>query len=225
MGVGGNYWIALVVVLLVIYIHQVQYSKGDYETEFLDDILPTLRTGDIILFKASNNFNSVFFASYYGHMGTVLVRDGEPYIFEANGVEHMPLLPHHNPNGIFFTKLRERVQKYKGRVFVKRLSHALPAESIAALQEFVDFALENMCYDINVFQSVVRKVCGNERYNDRTNCAELVLLSLIKMGLLPWEAYERRVLHVVRWMAGIKDLEYGYSYADPVEILDHPFDS
>ncbi len=212
----------LIILLLVIYIYKFQYDPRSYKKEFIDDILPTVKTGDMILFKAANNFNSLKFISYFGHVGIVYVKDNIPYIFEANGVECMNLLKHHNRRGVFMTPLRTRLQKYKGRTFIKRLNKPVEYD----LREFITFAEENMFYDMDIIPSFVKKITGLEKCDIRTNCGELTYLSLIKLGILDMSAYDKApsfsYLHTV---TKLSKCDNGYYYDEPVEFIDHPFET
>ncbi len=212
----------LLIILVIIYIYILQYDERSYKKEQLNDILPTLKTGDMILFKASNNFNALKFISYFGHVGVVYMIDNVPYIFEANGVEGMNLLDHHPKSGIFITPLLSRIQKYKGRCFVKRLNKPVEYD----LKDFIDFAKKNMSYNMSILPSFAKKILGLEKCNNRTNCGELTYLSLIKLNILNINAYEISpsfsYLHTV---LNLQDCDNGYSYHEPIEIIDHPFET
>jgi hypothetical protein len=198
----------------------MQYYQIKCDKAFIDDILSHFRTGDMIVFKAYNNFNSVFHGGYFGHMGIVYVKDSIPYLFEANGIEHMPLKPHHNSNGIFCTPLADRLKKYKGRCFWKRLNKEVSAEGFS---EFIDYCIDTMYYDTSVIMSGVSKGLGISRCSYGTNCGEIVFLSLIKLGLLKEDRYDVPTFHYLRWLSNIEELDNGYRYLPMIEIIDHPF--
>lgn len=216
-------WLIVIILLLIWYIYTIQYSNTNYPKFFLDDINPLFKTGDIILFKASNNFNSIFINSYYGHIGIIYVGvDGIPMIFEANGIEHMPLREHHPKTGIFLTPAVDRIKKYKGRCYLKQLDTPLDTHATADFKTFIDYCLNNFKYDTKVISSGLKKYFGYKKCDSETNCGDLVFLSLIKLGLLPIEEYDNPRLHHLKYVAGLTKLN-GNSYTEPVEIIDHPF--
>lgn len=223
-----NASIGILIVIIIIYIYSFQYYSGTYETIYNDDLINSkiLKTGDIICFKAYNNFNSIFIGNYYGHIGIVYVdpnNPDEPYLFEANGVEKMALKDHHNKAGIFLTPVKERIAKYKGRCFYKGLNKEIHPDVCKEFKQFIDYCLETMKYEKSIFKSSIKKWIGWERCNHNTNCGELIFLSLIKLGLIPYEMYDKPTLHYLKWMCNIKKLENDYYYNDLIQIIDHPF--
>lgn len=268
-----NKWsisITVFIVLIIIYIYQLQYSTISCEQVFVDDLINqtckslkcstdkirrsrddvsnscnsgdethnsrdetynllnqsnthSLKTGDLILFKAYNNFNSLCTTSYFGHVGMVYIDDGIPLLFEANGIERVPLKPHHSKNGVFLSPLSDRIKKYKGRCYLKSLNKPLPPESIQSLKEFIDYAMNNMYYDYHVIKSGFKKLFGIEKCHNGTNCGEIMFLSLIKLGLLDIEFYDTCILNHLKFVCEITDFKNGYKYLDLVEIIDHPF--
>ena len=218
--------IGWLIIIFIIYVYIIQYSRGNYEKVFLDELLASglIKTGDMILFKASNNFNSIYMGSYFGHMGVVVMYDGVPYLFEANGVEHMPLKPHHNKNGIFLTPLKERLQKYKGRTFIKRLGKPIDKKTIDEFKGFIQVCLKKMHYELAVVKSWFKKITGVEKCRFNTNCGELVFLSLIKLGIIDLAEYDKRPrFHHLSDMANFKG-DDNNGYHCPLEVIDVPFD-
>jgi len=214
-----------IIVIIIIYIYYIQFSYGNYEKLFLEDLLKanTIKTGDIICFKAYNNFNSIFFGSYFGHLGIVYVGDdGVPKLFEANGVENMDLRPEHNKNGIFLSDLGPRIAKYKGRCFLKSLKYPVDSRKKAEFKKFIDFALDNMKYDMNIFRNSFRKLLNLERCTTNTNCGEIVFLSLLKLKLLPMKLYDAPSCHYLRWMSNITELDNN-EYLQHIELINTPF--
>jgi hypothetical protein len=209
----------------------MQYSKLNCPTIFVDDLIESnaLKTGDIILFKAYNNFNSIFHGGYFGHIGMVWIdpddKSAEPYLFEANGIERVPLKPYHNPKGIFLTKLADRIKKYKGMIYLKQLNKPLALSTISDFKNFINYCLENMEYNYAVGSSGIKKGLSLERCTRKTNCGEIMFLSLIKLGLIDIELYDTRIFHHLNYVAKLQDLLKGYRYLDLIEIVDHPFDS
>lgn len=215
----------IIILLIILYVYFIQFHKRVYKKEFLEDLISEFKTGDIICFKAYNNFNSIPLFSYFGHVGVVYVDDETktPYIFEANGIENMDLKSHHNKNGIFLTPLRERVEKYKGRAFYKKLHTPLDDNLNYYFKQFINYGLENMSYDKNLFNSWINNITG-ARYCDRkTNCGELAFLSLIKLELLDFDKYyEKPEFHHLYQVTKLKDVNNN-KYHELIEIVDYPF--
>ena len=218
-----NYIFGFFTIIIILWIYSMQFSKINCDKTFLDNIINVVRTGDLILFKGYNNYNSIFHGSYFGHIGIVYVKDSVPMLFEANGIEYTPLYDHHSKSGIYLTPLKERISKYKGKCYLKSLNTDISSEKIKTFENFVEYALENMYYNYSVLLSGIRKGLGLEKCNYGTNCGELVFLSLITLGLLPIEYYDTSVFHHLKWLCGIYELSNQYYYHDLLEIIDHPF--
>jgi hypothetical protein len=219
-------WIVVCVVCIIYWIYFMQFYRVDCPQIFLDDYTPHLKTGDMILFKAYNNFNSIFHGGYYGHVGLIWVDPDThtPYIFETNGIERMSLKSHHGNNGVFFTPVAARMQKYKGRCYVKVLNKPISCEHELDFKHFIDFALAHMYYDYNILQSSVRKGVGAEGFNLGVNCGTLTFLGLISLGLLPYEFLDVRILHHLNYVCELTKLDNLFEYYTQLEIVDHPFD-
>lgn len=211
----------LILIIMLIYIYAMQFSYVDASTCFLDTIT-NFKTGDIILFKACNNANAILIGNYYTHIGIIYVTNGIPYIFEACGIEYMPLKPHHNVRGIFLTPLLPRISKYKGTVYWKRLEHELSVDVCNSFKQFIDYAIENMYYNYSFTHNALSKLMG-EKYTLGTNCGELVLLSLIKLQLLPIESFDAACIHSLKLVSYL-ELVDNNKYLPLVKIIDHPFD-
>jgi hypothetical protein len=206
----------------------MQYYSITCPRIFLEEAEDIFKTGDIIVFKASNNFNSIFHGSYFGHMGIVYIDPNDPthtpMLFEANGVERMPLMPRHPTCGIFLTPLSARISKYKGRCFLKQLEEPLREDIVRQFGPFIDYCLANFQYDKNIGTSALKKYLGFKRCDSKTDCGQIVFLSLIKLGLLSIEDYDKPIFHHLLHVAKLKEVTNNY-YRDLVEIVDHPFDS
>ena len=192
---------------------------------YIDDVLNdnVLKTGDIILFKSYNNFNSILTSSYFGHVGIVYCESSVPLLFEANITNNQPLKPHHNKAGIYLSPLEDRIKKYKGRCWLKPLNKELSPDAIKGFREFIDYALTNMHYEHAIASSALRKWLRLARCSNNTNCAELTFLSLIKLGLLPIEEYDKHMLHYLKYVARLENLSNGYKYLPLIGFIDHPF--
>ena len=221
--------LTVTLILLVCYIYYVQFYKISTDQVFIEDLIKNkiFKTGDMIIFKAYNNFNSIFTGSYFGHCGIVFIDPLDikqtPMLFESNGIESVPLKPRHNKNGVFLTPLEDRIKKYKGRVFLKSLNYTLPVEIIDDFKNFIQYAVQNMYYDYNVISSGIKKGLGIELCSRGTNCGQLTFLSLIKLNLLPMCDYNTAMFHHLKYVCNITDLNLHYRYLDMIEIIDHPF--
>jgi hypothetical protein len=220
-------WIfCIVTILLIFWIYYIQFSTVKTEHSiFIDDLARgcILKTGDIILFKAYNNVYSIFHGSYFGHIGIVYIMNGIPMLFEANGIENTPLKEHHSKKGVFLTPLAERVKKYKGKCFWKPLNQPITNGQIDDLKDFIDYSMHNMEYDYAVISGGIKRMIGLAKCGHGTDCGQIVFLSLIKMGLIPVDEYDKPMRHHLRYTCEITELQNGYRYLPLVEIIDHPF--
>lgn len=221
---------ALFIVLFIVYVWYFQFYRLKVPiTMFTDNIINNnlLKTGDMILFKAFNNYNSIFTANYFGHIGIIYIDPDDkkqiPMLFEANGIEGTPLMDHHSKKGIYVTPVRERIKKYKGMCFWKPLNKEISGEKILEFKSFINYALDNMEYNHKIFSDALIKGLGLEKCTKKTNCAQLAFLSLIKLDLLPVDYYHEKSFHHLKWMSNIKELKNGYKYLDLIEIIEHPF--
>ena len=223
-----NKWITgILIVFVILWIYYLQYYKiTTNEKIFTDDLISSgfLKTGDLILFKAYNNFNSIFHGSYFGHIGMVFInKDGIPMLFEANGIERVPLLDHHSRHGIFLTPLADRIKKYKGRCFWKPLNHSIDKEIIDGFCEFIDYCLDSFIYDYAVVSGGIDRGLGLKKCGKGTDCGQIIFLSLIKLGLIPIEEYDVCRFHHLKYVCNIAELMDDYKYLELIEIIEHPF--
>lgn len=217
----------ILVIIIIIWIYYKVYRVIPCDKIMLDVLFDShsLKTGDLILFKATNQLYSAIHGAYFGHIGMVYIletKDGEvPLLFEANNPKTY-LLPHHSTRGIYLTPLRERIEKYKGKVFLKSLEVPLSDEKKNNLEDFIKFSMENLYYDDSVVNSGLRKGLAGEKCNFGTNCGEIIFLSLIKLGLIPVSKYEENIFHHLNYVCYIDHLQSN-GYNPLIEIVDHPF--
>jgi hypothetical protein len=164
----------------------------------------TFKTGDIILFKSLDHLGSVYMASYWTHIGVVYVDPDEkeynPVIFEATCVEFMEMPDGYPDSGIFCSPLINRIIKYPGKVAYRQLTYPLPEENIRNFKEvFLPFALNNMYYNKTLIRNGFRKYLGLESYHKGTNCAELAILTLVNLNILPEDELDKRILHHISY--------------------------
>lgn len=215
---------SVLIIMVMVWVYYWCFSHPRLKSERLGDLLDQskFKTGDLILFKAVDNFNGSLIMSYYGHVGIVYVEDGIPHIFEAADPTNMTLDPDQNPRGIFMSPLESRVKTYKGYTYHKELERELPAEICDEFRSFVKYCIDNMSYETRVVSNGIKKGVG-EKIGLRVNCGELVFLSLIKLGMIPIENYEKKSFHHLNWMCTITDLTDN-RYLDPVKITYSPIE-
>ena len=215
----------IIIILILTWIYYLQFYKiKTKESIFIDDLInqQLLKTGDLILFKAYNNFNSIFHGSYFGHVGIVYMQNGIPMIFEANNIDNISLKKHHSKDGIFLTPLIDRIKKYKGKCFLKPIYKQLDKSTHDHFYNFIEFGLQNMKYDHAVFSRGICRYLGIEKCGKGTDCGQLVVLSLINLGLLSEHEYDIPRLHHLKYVSELTDL-INNNYMPLIEIIDHPF--
>jgi hypothetical protein len=212
---------AIIIFLIIYWIYCKQFYRKNLDTQFITDVIDW-KTGDIIFFKGFN-YLALVHQQYFTHVGLVYMIKGVPYIFEANGLEHTHLKPEHNKYGIFLTPLLERCRKYKGIIYLKKLNREITKEMLTRFEEFINYAINNMYYNYAIITSFFRKLLGLEKCHRGTNCAEIIFLSLIKMGLINYSEYEKKYAHFLEYVSEIKEMNYGYKYEKEIELIDHPF--
>ena len=178
------------------------------------------KTGDMILFHAYNNVNSAMLASYWTHVGIVYKEPGDinakPLLFEAASVIRMKNCADRNKHGIIVTDLKTRLEKYPGVIACKFLKDPVSYEINKSFVELINYALQNMSYNDNIVHNWSQKMLG-QKYNNMTNCAELSILCLIKLGLLPYEYVDKKIYHHLKHITKIKKL-HNNEYYDPIEL-------
>jgi hypothetical protein len=186
----------------------------------LKDIKPRLKTGDLILFKALDNPNSIFIGSYYTHVGVVYI-DPEfpnlPLICEAAHTKYMYTSPGRDRSGIFVEPLIPRVTKYRGYVFYKEYKRKVPDWIIVECKKFLQYAKEKMYYNNSVLSNGIKKIIGYEKCNKATNCGEFTMLMLMKLKIIDLQEYDTARYH----LKYICDLP---GYHTPKYISYDPFD-
>jgi hypothetical protein len=213
---------ALIVVFVIFLIYflytrlDLQFSTIDVPRLSIDEI--KFKTGDLLLFKATNNFNALMLGSYYTHIGMVIIINDTPVIFEAQGMEDHYLPRRNNKRGIFLCNLKDRIKRYRGYVYHRPLNKAICAEQVGYLMDFINYALENMWYTSSVYATAIKKYMGAAACQSNTDCGQLVFLALIKMGLIDINEYHIPRLNHFEHMCGLTDLLLGFSYLSVSEI-------
>ena len=182
------------------------------------------KTGDMILFHAYDNINPVFIGTFWGHVGIVYKdpdANGRPVIFEAAKTSEMKRCPDYNKHGIMITDLQTRLEKYPGVIACKILNNPINNNVIRGFTDLMEYSKKNMEYYDDVFHNAIKKKLG-DRINKYTNCGEMTLLSLIKLGLVPGNILDENMAHHLHYVTNIKQLQNNY-YHDPIEITFNPF--
>ena len=217
---------AFTIVLLILCIFWVWYmllNHPNLPNIKLEDA--QFKTGDMILFHAYDNINPIFIGSYWGHVGIVYVDpdipNSNPVIFEAAKTSQMKNCPDYNKHGIMITDLKTRIEKFPGLIACKSLNLPLNPDLIRGFKELMIYAKNNMYYNESIFYNAICKKTGGY-INNGTNCGEIVFISLIKLALLPENILDECILHHLRYVSNIEQLQNNF-YNKPIEITISPF--
>jgi hypothetical protein len=183
------------------------------------------KTGDIILFHAYDNLNPLIIGSFWGHIGIVYKDNDDPnsdtLLFEAASTTNIKECANYNKHGIMISKLKNRIEKYPGLTALKSLNKPVNDGIIRGFMEFIKYAKQNMYYNDKVIHNALTKKMGGS-FNIATNCGELVILSLIKLALLPQNILKKNIGHHLLYVAKLKQLQNNH-YLNPIEITFDPF--
>jgi hypothetical protein len=216
---AAYYAYIIIVLIVIIWIYYFQFRKYPCKRQQFEEI--QFKTGDLILFKACNNFYPVMHASYFGHVGMIIMRDNIPYIFEAANTRGMDVRPDQK-KGVFVSPLYERIARYKGKAYHKPLNKYMTDGQINGLKHFINYAIKNMEYDIDVFSGGIKNGLGIGRCNHGTNCGQILYLAMIACGLLPLEYYRKKIFHHLKYVTNIKHLDNDFEYGKLTEIYCAP---
>lgn len=216
---------SFIIVILIVWIYYMNYCHPDCSEIWIDDVIAKCKTGDLILFKAQDNFNSSKIFSYFTHIGVVYRHSfsNTTRIFEAQSPTNLELYDYENRSGIYDTDLHTRLTRYKGRLYYKPLNKSIVPELNSDFQNFIEYAQAHMYYDNSVIWNGIKKKIWGEALHEGTNCGELTLLSLIKLGILESNKYSWRACHHLYWMANIESCDNGYAYLPISKIKISPF--
>lgn len=208
----------------MIWIWYMEYNHPSFDNVWIDNVIQNAKTGDIILFKATDNMNSSKIFCYYTHIGVVWRPPaGTAQIFEAAGTHNMDLYDHENKNGIFLTDLRTRLERYNGKLYYKPLNRPVSADLDNQFIDFIEYAKKNMYYNYSVVLSGIKKGLCLETCGDATNCGEITMLSLIKLGILDPSRYNHRMFHHLYWVCNLEVADDEFAYSAPLRIKISPF--
>ncbi len=210
-----NYVLSIIVIVLILLVFYSS-SAPTCGSVWLDDYYDRFKTGDLICFKATNNYNSLMMLNYFTHVGIVVLIGRVPYIFEAFEVSGYKWKDDRHKNGILFTPLYERVVRYKGFAYVKPLEFALESHVLNEFNSFINFALSEMKYNYSIVSNCFSKLFGQD-YATGTNCAELVALSFVKLGLLDMQDI-KHIFNHIKFVTNITEVKNN-RYLEPQELL------
>lgn len=197
----------------------MEYNHPICGEVWINDIVKNAKTGDLILFKALDNYNSSKTFCYYTHVGVVY----NGMLFEAAGTTGMDLYDSENKNGIFLEDLKTRLSRYKGKLYYKPLNK--PVDTIVEnnFTNFISYAMKYMFYEYGVVWNGIKKGLGLEHCHNGTNCGEMVFLSLIKLGILCPSRYKESVFHHLHKITNLTNADFSYSYNPIQRIKISPF--
>jgi hypothetical protein len=221
---------AVLIFVTLVYIYMMQWHEKPSHKVLINEMLRYMRTGDIVLFKAYNNFYPPLMGTYYSHCGIVWINPDDPtrtpMCFEAASVKSTVLLPHHNPRGIFCTKVEDRIKKYPGACFIKKLNVEIPDDVARDFANLIKYAEQHMEYRYDIVTSAVQKLFGKPLDN-YTNCGEIVYESLIKLGLLQLNQFDVPRAHHLKFVNNLLRIgptPYGDAeYSEPIRLVHTPF--
>lgn len=144
-----------------------------------------------------------------------------PYLFEAMKVNQSTFNQELPKNGVYCTDLIRRIEKYKGKCYWKPLNHSISDKLNADFKYFIKYCIANFNYDEKVFRNGTLKKIGYKTCDKDTDCGQIMFLSLMRLGLLDKDLYDEKIMHHLKWMCDIKELNNNH-YRDPIEILVAP---
>ena len=150
------------IILIIIIIYYIYMELCEMKCEdkiYMEKLLNNniLKTGDLILFKSTDNSHSFLLGNYFTHVGMVIVDEiltnNEPYIFEACNTKYSEI-PHDREDkwnlkyskGILFHPLDERLKRYRGYLYYKPLSESITIKMHLKLINFIFYALLHFCW-------------------------------------------------------------------------------
>lgn len=210
--------IIIMVIIICIYVYVMLIYRIESPRKLINEV--KFKTGDIILFKATNNLQSLV-TGYFTHCGIIYVDGDVPWLFEAHNIQPYKLTAAHNNRGIEISDARKRISKYTGICYHKPLLKPLSAD-LERFKNFMGYCFEKFEYEQAVVANAVAKWLGLKYCNEYTDCGQLTFLSLIVLGLLKKEEYYDNRMSHLSYVCGLKTV-CNNEYGDLVEVYDHPF--
>jgi len=201
------------------------YQQMPFNKIYLSDILPSIKTGDIILYRSSL---STFMSSaliptlVYKHIGIVLKIDNVLYITESSDGSYIynktPKRFYFHKPGADIVPLDVKLKHFCGMVFLTQLNKPLPKDKENAI---IDKAHEYS--KISKYPSPI-DLYSNFVFNLKLNkkslyCFEYIYLLLQHIGII--NNKKRSALQICNFMANIsiQNLEDGYEYNEVDQLI------
>jgi len=217
----------ILITILLLYSYFINFAHPKLEVRQYSDLKHKFKTGDIILFHGLDNINSLILG-YYSHIGLVYVDDNtkQKYLFEAFNPKRMPYFNNFVRSGIAMTPLKERLTTFRGYCFYKELVDPIKKKSdINNLNTFINYAKRNMFYNPNVLSCGIKRILCNTPLTNATNCAELIYICLIKLGLLSQNKIKKNNFHHLYYLSNLTKTDNGNEYKHPQFILSNYFEN
>lgn len=203
-------WIIIIIVFIkLLYVYSIQFNFPKCPKINLDKLEICAKTGDLLLFHATDNFNSTRMISYITHVGIIFRKNekSKPLIFEAFDPMRMENRPSEFDNGIILANLTERCKTYRGLVYYEPLKYPVSPSANLEFEQFIKWAYENLYYMPNIIGNAFKKILLNDKFRYATQCGELTTMSLIKLNLLPESILNKNRKHHLRWVSNLTKLK------------------
>lgn len=202
-------WVIIIIVFIkLLYVYSIQFNFPKCSKINLDELDAYAKTGDMLLFHATDNFNSTYMISYITHVGIIFRKNMQtkPIIFEAFDPLRMENSPFEFNNGIISANLEERCKTYRGFIYYKQLKHSISESAKLDFEQFITWAHANLYYMPNIISNAFKKIIFNDKFRYATQCGELTTMSLIKLNLLPKSVLNSNRKHHLQWVSNITKL-------------------
>lgn len=221
-----------IIILLLILIYILYYSYDINCPKINLNVLyeqKKFKTGDIILFKKQGSIYNYFFSSFFNHIGIVYVDPNEktysPKIFEILYVRDSNTIKISHYNQFHFDDLYYRMIAFKGHLYYKELNKKINEKIVKKFkEEFIDFAMENMYYEIKIPVMLISRKFLKEPHHYGTNCADIVLYSLIKLNLISYSELDNPKINNLNYLVNLKNTHsknYFYKHLTEILIFDY----
>lgn len=217
--------VILIILIIILYVYLIKFKHPRYKGVLYDEIKDKVKSGDIILFSATDNFNQIPMICYYTHIGVIYRKDAdsEPILVESFNTENpTQFFPKEFETGIATCNLEERLKTYRGFVYYKELVKPISEIRNQGFVDFIKYAKENMQYDDNVISNEIHKIILNTPFTTHTNCGQFTELILMKLGLLDMTYFEDRRRHHLRTMSDLSKVKNNF-YKTPVYVFSKYF--
>ena len=171
-------------------------ASPDIDRVELSDLVPGLRTGDLVLFAGQGVVGDtirLFTRSYWSHVGMVYraPEQGRLLLLESTNMSSTPDLIRGCPvSGVALVPLAGRVESYRGAVAIRRrIGESPPPQRLRMLDRMVKRVLHRPYK--NYVLTLARDICTGYRLEpdlSRLFCSELVAELYRRLGWLPREA-------------------------------------